>query len=489
MEFPRDIGTAYSVEHNMSEQVEKNRSKRLAWLAAGVLGTVTALIINVSFLPRSTDPILRGAETLDEIRDIVREKYVKEVDDDALYYSALRGMVSELDPYSTFVSPEDREDFLSTLRGDFGGLGIYVSMKNGILTVIAPIEGTPAFKAGILAGDKILKVDDESVEGVSLMQATKRLKGPPGTDVKLELLHPERTEPVEVIVTRAKIKIQSVRGARMLDEQAGIGYLRITQFQSDTPDEFRKAVKNLKKDGLTKLVLDLRFNPGGVMVAAEKLADEMLKEGIIVSTVERTGKQEETKATPGGLLLKEPVVVLINHGSASASEILAGALQDHGRAITVGTRSFGKGMVQSVFPVDRRQSMLKLTTAYYYTPGGHCVHTGVPCRHKSRFCFHKANKDELNSGGLRPSVEVAMSQLQEEQLRRMLHDREIEQHKKDIEKTAFYDKLIMSSDSQLRRAIQYLKDAKLYDEAIAKIASAAPADDSSGQDKTWAGPR
>lgn len=459
------------------------------WLAAGLLGIAAALAVNASFLPRSDDPVFRGAETIDEIRDIVREKYVREINDQDLYYAALRGMVSELDPYSTFVSPEECEDFLSNLRGDFGGLGIYVSMQNGILVVIAPIEGTPAFKAGILAGDKILKVDDESIEGLPLLQATKRLKGLVGTQVTLEILHPGQTQPVEIMVTRAKIEIESVKGARILDASSGIGYIRITQFQSDTADEFRKAVKSLKKEGLKKLVLDLRFNPGGVMAAAENLADEFLDEGVIVATLERNGKEERSEASPGGLLLNEPVVVLINRGSASASEILAGALQDHKRAVTIGARSFGKGMVQSIFRVDKRQSMLKLTTAYYYTPGGHCVHNGVRCRHENVYCYHKPGDEELTVGGLRPSVEVEMSQEQELQLRRLLHDREIEHHKGDAEKTALYDRLIMGADLQLRIAMQYLKNAKLYDEAIARIAWAPLSRESSGQHKIWAGPR
>ena len=404
----------------------EGKRKRIAWLVAVAFGSIAALIINVNFLPRSEDPILRGAETLDEMRDIVREKYVEEVDEEDLYYWALRGMVSKLDPYSTFVAPEDVPDFLSALRGDFGGLGIYVAMRGGLLTVITPIEGTPAFKSGILAGDKILKVDGESIEGVTILEATKKLKGPPGTDVKLEVVHPGKTKPVEIVMTRAKIKIKSVRGARILDKEAGIGYLRVTQFQNDTAQEFSKNIQELKNQGMTKLVLDLRFNPGGVMTAAEKLADEFLEEGVIVSTVERSGNKDVSKATSGGLLLTEPVALLINHGSASASEILAGALQDHKRAIIIGTRSFGKGMVQSVFYVDRRRSMLKLTTAYYYTPNGHCVHTGAPCRHESKYCFHKSNKDELNLGGLRPNVSSELSQAQQLQLRTYMHEREIE---------------------------------------------------------------
>jgi len=458
----------------MPEETGKERRKRLAWLIAGALGTLVALAVNANFLPRANDPILRGARTLDEIRDIVKEKYVRDVDDQELYYAALRGMVSELDPYSTFVSPEDREDFMNSLRGDFGGLGIYVNMQAGILTVIAPIEGTPAFEAGILAGDRILKVDGEPIDGVTIMEATKKLKGPVGTDVTLEIVHPGESKTVKVTITRAKIKIESVRGSRMLDREEEIGYLRITQFQTDTSEEFAKAVKGLKEEGMTKLVLDLRFNPGGIMAAAEKLADEFLNDGVIVSTIERSGARETTEARPGGVLIGVPTVVLINHGSASASEILAGALQDRECAITIGTRSFGKGMVQSVFPVDSRRSMLKLTTAYYYTPCGHCVHRGAKCMHKDRFCYHRSEEKELELGGLKPSVMVEIPQGMETQLRRLMHNREIEHQKHNTETTEAYDRMIMSLDGQLAAAIKYLRDAGLYDEALSKIACAGP---------------
>lgn len=453
------------------KQASINR-KSLLWLIAGVIGAVAAFTINAGFLPHSQDPILRGVETLDEIRDIVRKKYVEDVNDQKLYYDALRGMVSKLDPYSTFVSPEELDDFKRMLEGDFGGLGIYVTMKDGMLTVITPIEGTPAFKSGLLAGDKILKVDGESIEGYNLVEATKKLKGPAGTQVQLEILHISDTQPVEIEITRAKIKVHSVRGPRMLDKEAGIGYIRVTQFHNGTPDEFRTAVNDLKEQGMKKLVLDLRFNPGGVMAGAVKVADEFLEKGKIVSTIERDGDEEVAHASEDGLLLTEPVAVLINQGSASASEILSAALQDHRRAIIIGTRSFGKGMVQSVFEVEGGKSRLKLTTAYYYTPAGHCVHTGVPCRHKNKYCFHKSNDSELELGGLNPNVQVEMSQSEEIQLRRLMHDREIEYQKHDVEKTALYDDMIMRVDRQLHQAVQYLKNSKLYDQAIARTSNA-----------------
>ncbi len=452
----------------MSEQNCPVKNERFSWLAAAMLGALIALLVNVSFLPRSEDPILRSAETIGEIRRIINLKYVDTPSDEDLYYGSLRGIVSELDPHSAFVTPDELDDFMKSLRGDFGGLGIFVTMENGVLTVITPIEGTPAFKEGILAGDKILKADGESLEGLSLLEATRKLRGPVGTKVALEILHPGERKPSEVTITRAKIKIQSVKGARMVDKESNTGYLRITQFQDDTAKQFRKAIERLKSEGMEKLILDLRFNPGGLMGSAVEVAGEFLDEDVIVSTIERGKVEEPENASKGGVLLREPVVVLINKGSASAAEILAAALQDHRRAITLGARSFGKGSVQSVFRVDRGHSRLKLTTAYYYTPNGHCIHTGVACKHGGKYCFHKQNNGELKLGGLRPNVEVKMSHSEELSLRNLIHDRDIEDHKHNSEAIAGYDKKILEVDTQLRRAIQYLKEPELYKEAISR---------------------
>lgn len=450
-----------------------NRSERM-WLLAALVGTFAALVVNINFLPRTSDPVLRTAATLREMHELIRKNYISEVDDRELSYSSLRGMTSELDPYSAFISPEELADFMRNMRGDFGGLGIYVTMENGILTVLTPIEGTPAFKAGILAGDKILKVDGEPIEGLKIEQATKKIKGESGTEVELEILHPGAMEPVTITLTRAIIKINSVRGVRMLDEAAGIGYLRIIQFQSDTAKDFRKALRNLKEQGMTKLVLDLRFNPGGLMSAATQVADEFMSRGVIVSTMGRGGLEEATQAAPGGLLLEGQVVVLVNRGSASAAEILTAALQDRRRALVIGMRSFGKGSVQSVFRIDRGESRLKLTTARYYTPNNHCLHTDAPCRHENKYCFHRRDDDELELGGLRPSVEVKMSGEEELALRNLLHDREIEYQKHNVAQTKTYDVKIMAADTQLRSALEYLRDPELLEEALVNTDTALP---------------
>ncbi len=450
----------------MSEQSER-KNPNLAWLFAALIGTLAALVVNANFLPLSNDSVLRTAVTFGEMRDLIKRKYIGDVDDEKLYYGSLRGVASELDPYSAFVTPDEVQELEKIMKGDFPGLGIYVTLEGGIPTVVTPIEGTPAFKSGILAGDRILRIDGKSVEGLTLIEVTRKLKGPEGTDVKLEILHVGEAVSSEISVTRAKIKIDSVKGARMLEPGAGIGYVRITQFHPRTKEEFASAVKDLRKQGMNKLVLDLRFNPGGTMASAVEVADEFLDKGIIVSTVGRTEMEEITEAEPGGLLLEEPLVLLVNRGSASASEILAGALQDHRRAVIIGARTYGKGSVQSTYRIDRGESRLKLTTAYYYTPNGHCPHTGAKCRHKEKFCFHRNGDDELKLGGLRPNVTVEMSREQELALRRLLHEREIEHQKHDEEKTAGYDRMILNIDTQLRRAVQYLKNSSLYNQGIA----------------------
>jgi carboxyl-terminal processing protease len=450
----------------MSEQPE-HKNANLTWLLAALIGTLSALVVNANFLPLSDDPVLRTAVTFGEMRDLIKRKYIRDVADDSLYYGSLRGVASELDPYSAFVTPDEVEDLERIMKGDFPGLGIYVTLEGGIPTVVTPIEGTPAFKSGILAGDKILSIDGETVEGLSLIEVTRKLRGPAGSEVKLEILHTGETVATEIMVTRDKIKIDSVKGARMLEPGTGIGYIRITQFHPGTKEEFEAAVKELKGQGMNKLVLDLRFNPGGIMTSAVEVADEFLDKGVIVSTVGRTDKEETTEACKGGLLLEEPLVVLVNRGSASASEILAGALQDHRRAVIIGARTYGKGSVQSTYRVDRGESRLKLTTAYYYTPEGHCPHTGARCRHPGKYCFHRSVEAELKLGGLRPNVKVEMPTEQELALRRLMHDREIERQKHDEKTTAAYDRMILSIDVQLQRAVQYLRNSGLYTQGIA----------------------
>ena len=306
-----------------------------------------------------------------EVMERIRAAYIEEVDDRELLESAIRGMLYELDPHSSYLTPTEFDDLQVSTSGEFGGLGIEVTMENGFVKVVAPIDDTPASRAGLRAGDLIMKIDSTFVKGLSLEQAINLLRGEVGSDVVLTILSDGNDKPRTVTLTRDRIRIQSVR-ARQLEP--GYGYLRITQFQSHSGRDAAKAINQLMEDGKLKgLVLDLRNNPGGVLGAAVQVSDLFLDEGLVVYT---QGRDEASRvnyaATRGDLLNGLPLVVLVNGGSASASEIVAGALQDQGRALILGQRTFGKGSVQTVLPLHGDRA-LKLTTARYYTPKGRSI--------------------------------------------------------------------------------------------------------------------
>lgn len=306
-----------------------------------------------------------------EVMERIRSAYIDEVDDRELLESAIRGMLYELDPHSTYLTPNEYDDLQVSTSGEFGGLGIEVTLENGFVKVVAPIDDTPASKAGINAGDLILKIDDTFVKGLSLGEAVELLRGEVGSEVELSILSAGDQKPRTVTLKRDRILIRSVRSEVL---EPGYGYLRITQFQSQSGRDTEKALRELlDREDLHGLVLDLRNNPGGLLTSAVQVADLFLDEGLIVYT---QGRAEESRtnyaATRGDLLNGLPVVVLVNGGSASASEIVAGALQDQRRAIIVGQRSFGKGSVQTVLPLYGDRA-LKLTTARYYTPNGRSI--------------------------------------------------------------------------------------------------------------------
>ena len=306
-----------------------------------------------------------------EVMERIRSAYIDEVDDRELLESAIRGMLYELDPHSTYLTPNEYDDLQVSTSGEFGGLGIEVTLENGFVKVVAPIDDTPASKAGINAGDLILKIDDTFVKGLSLGEAVELLRGEVGSEVELSILSAGDQKPRTVTLKRDRILIRSVRSEVL---EPGYGYLRITQFQSQSGRDTEKALRELlDREDLHGLVLDLRNNPGGLLTSAVQVADLFLDEGLIVYT---QGRAEESRtnyaATRGDLLGGLPVVVLVNGGSASASEIVAGALQDQRRAIIVGQRSFGKGSVQTVLPLYGDRA-LKLTTARYYTPNGRSI--------------------------------------------------------------------------------------------------------------------
>ena len=304
----------------------------------------------------------------------IKKDYVEEVGDKSLLQGAIRGMLASLDPHSTFLSEDEFKELQIGTSGEFGGLGIEVGMEDGYVRVISPIEGTPADEAGVKAGDIIIKLDDTQVKGLTLGEAVKLMRGRRGSDIVLTIIREGEGEPIEITVTRDVIRVKSVR-SRMLE--AGYGYLRISSFQSKTTRNVIEALDKLLKESdqrLNGLVLDLRNNPGGVLTGAVGVSDIFLQDGqLIVYTKGRVKDAElEYSASTSDTLNGAPIIVLINEGSASASEIVAGALQDHGRAVIMGKGSFGKGSVQTILPL-KDNNALKLTTALYYTPNGRSI--------------------------------------------------------------------------------------------------------------------
>jgi len=348
----------------------KNWSRTVLVLTMGIF-MGAALTLEHSVLAKKDDAATLPYEELkvfSEVFDRIKSDVVEEVDDKQLLEDAIQGMLSGLDPHSTYLDPESFKEVRIGTSGEFGGLGIEVTMENGFVKVVAPIDDTPAQRAGLQPGDLITRLDDKPVKGMSLSEAVEHMRGKPETDIKLTVIREGEAKPLEVTITRAVIKITSVK-SRMLEE--GYAYVRITQFQSGTADSLRRKLGDLKEQsggGLKGLILDLRNNPGGVLDGAVAVSDTFLKEGLIVSTKGRVENSRFTfNAKPSDYMDGAPMVVLVNGGSASASEIVAGALQDHKRAVVMGTQTFGKGSVQTILPMDNGAA-LKLTTARYYTP-------------------------------------------------------------------------------------------------------------------------
>jgi carboxyl-terminal processing protease len=310
-----------------------------------------------------------------DVFERVRADYVEKPDDSKLVESAINGMLAGLDPHSSYMDPKSFRDMQVQTRGEFGGLGIEVTMEDGLVKVVAPIDDTPAAKAGVMANDIITHLDDEAVQGLTLNQAVDKMRGPVNTKIKLTIMRKGADKPIEVNIVRDIIRVKSVRWH---PEGSDVGYIRVTQFNEQTTDGLKQAINDLNAqlgaDKIKGYVVDLRNNPGGLLDQAISVSDTFLEKGEIVST--RGRNPEETQrfnARPGDLTKGKPVIVLINGGSASASEIVAGALQDHKRATLIGTRSFGKGSVQTIIPLGAGNGALRLTTARYYTPSGRSI--------------------------------------------------------------------------------------------------------------------
>ncbi len=395
-----------------------------------------------------TNSMYEELKIFTEVIGILQREYVEEKKPKDLIYGAIKGMLETLDPHSAFMTPAMYKEMQEETKGRFEGLGIEITIKEGILTVVAPIEDTPAYRAGILPGDQILRIDGESTKNLSLMESVKRLRGPKGTKVTITIMREGFTKPKDFTLVRDVIPVRSVR-YELLEKQ--YAYIRIAQFQEKTDNEFDRAIKTLEeesKGNLKGIILDLRNNPGGLLDQAVKIADRFIESGVIVSM---EGRREEQKmvfqAHSHGTIGPYPLVVLINGGSASGSEIVAGAIQDHGRGILLGTQTFGKGSVQTIFPL-RDGSGLRLTTARYYTPSGRSI----------------------QAKGITPDIIVKQQQPEEEKVvpvPKQPMEKDLERHLIDksqpIDKTKKEEvKEKKAVDTQLERALELLKSWEIF---------------------------
>ncbi len=344
-------------------------------LMAGLAGLTT--IVNVSQTYSATSPnseIYRQLDLFGDVLERVRSDYVEKPDDTQLIESAINGMLASLDPHSAYLSPKHFRDMQVQTRGEFGGLGIEVTMENGVVKVVSPIDDTPAYRAGVLANDLITHLDNEQIVGLTLEQAVEKMRGPINTPITLTIVRKGREEPFDVKITRDVIRINAVKARLEADDQ--VAYVKVSTFNEQTHTNLVKSVEALKKQAGKKLkgyIIDLRNNPGGLLDQAIAVSDDLLDKGAIVLTKGRNLEEtQRSQARAGDITDGAKVVVLINGGSASASEIVAGAIQDHKRGTVIGTRSFGKGSVQTIIPLGSNGA-IRLTTASYYTPSGRSI--------------------------------------------------------------------------------------------------------------------
>jgi len=405
-------------------------------------------------------------ETFTNILAIVRKNYVDNVKTKELILGAIEGMLNSLDPHSAYLTPDVYKELQMETQGKFGGLGIEITVRQGVLTVVSPIEDTPAFKVGIKAGDMIIKIEDEFTKDMTLMQAVKKMRGEKGTKITISVKREGESKLLDFTIIRDTIKIRSVRYRALEDQYV---YLRVAQFQQRTNRDLQKALKELKEKagGIKGLVLDLRNNPGGLLTQAVEVSDLFLDSGLIVYTEGRLEHQRQKFfAHKRGSWTQFPMVVLVNGGSASASEIVAGAMQDHKRAIVLGTKTFGKGSVQTILPLDDH-SALRLTTARYFTPKGRSIQaTGIV----PDIVMENPPRQEAR-------VEKPRSRVREENLRGHLENEKTPEtpqatkeskEKKDDLKRKVGD---IENDPQLRRALELLKGWEVFRQLVEKRAA------------------
>ncbi len=412
---------------------------------AAIFGWERLSIENVSAKDKG---VYEQLQVFSDVLDIVKENYVQEVQDEELVEGAISGMLKRLDPHSSYLNPDAYKELQVETRGSFGGIGIEITIRDGLLTVVSPLEGTPAYDLGIQAGDRIIMVDGKSTKEMTLMEAVKNMRGPKGTKVVLTIMREGFVKPQEFVITRATISIKSVR-TKVLEP--GYVYLRLSQFQSTTIRDLRKALTKLEKENqpVKGLILDLRNNPGGLLDQAVKVSDEFLDNGLIVYTGGRLkGQDMRFEAHQNTKPHAYPIVVLVNEGSASAAEIVAGALQDHKRAVVVGVKTFGKGSVQTVMPL-RNGAALRLTTAVYYTPNGRSIQAkGIEPDIVIERILPQGQEQETE----RPRV------IREEDLKNHMGDEEeppTDQTPEEAQQAKIRSEL--KKDNQLARALEVLK--------------------------------
>ena len=446
---------------------KRSVAKRILFFAAICIpATVTILLLQQPSSSARTQDTYKNLEIFADVLNIIQKNYVEEIDTQEVIEGAIRGMLTTLDPHSSYMKPDDFKELQVETKGSFSGIGIEITMKDNILTVVSPIEGTPAFKQGLQAGDKIVKIEEESTNDMSLMQAVKRLRGPKGSKVTISIHREGWTKLKEVTIVRDVIPIHSIR-SRILEP--GYGYARITSFQSKTTADLKEALDKLTKDSkLNGLVLDLRNNPGGLLDQAVQVSDLFVNEGVIVSTEGRIKEQNmvfEAHADKNHRY-DFPMVVLVNEGSASASEIVAGAIKDHKRGLILGAQTFGKGSVQTIIPMADGAG-LRLTTARYFTPNGTSIQaTGITpdimvptvirteekpeedtsAKKQPKFLREKDLKHHIENGNGKESKEESSA------------DKDAK--KKDTDKKDLDEKL--QNDRQLNTALMLLKGVNVF---------------------------
>ncbi|MFN3966904.1 MAG: S41 family peptidase [Endomicrobiia bacterium] len=391
------------------------------------------------FSENKTDKTYDQIKLLLDILTYTQEKYVEEVDTQKLIYSAASGMLKPLDPFSQFLEPKHYKEMKIETEGKYGGLGIRISIRDGVLTIVTPLPGTPAYRLGLLPEDKIIKINGESTQGITMEEAVKKLRGDPGTKVKITILRENVKEPIEYEITREIIKLETLR-SKILEGK--IGYIHLLEFNVNSKDDLGKTLKDMTNEGIKSLILDLRNNPGGLLDVAVEIVKYFIGENkMIVYTKGRTPESyKEYKAEKQAYWSDEiPMIVLVNRGSASGSEIVAGALQDHKRALIIGSRTFGKASVQSVIPLDN-ECALKLTTAKYYTPSGRCIQVDT----------------ETAKGGIEPDIKIEIPPEIEQKLQ--TQEETVYPQGKEPEKT----KEEKVKDEVLERAIEILKANEIF---------------------------